>query len=166
MFSVQYPKEEALQAEENVTGEYLKEFGHLDNETLMYCQSISNQMGWPVPCSRNNTIHMLVSDGNTGYRNCYTLFSSIGNHALSKHTLVVPKRKEALFHLVFDMQSEEYFRPDREVGAIISIHSPNSLVNPFYDGFVIKPGNLYTVHLKMASTFFFCFMPSKVKERQ
>ncbi|GIY33533.1 amiloride-sensitive cation channel 5 [Caerostris darwini] len=149
--NLQYPKEEALETEEDTTEGYLKEFGHLCNETLVYCQRISNQLNWLIPCSTNNTLHMTVSDGHTGYRNCYTLFSSISSNALRQHTLLVPKRKEALFHFVFDMQSEEYFRPDREVGAIVSIHSPSSLVNPFYDGFVIKPGNLYTVHLKMAS---------------
>ncbi|XP_055949093.1 acid-sensing ion channel 5-like isoform X2 [Argiope bruennichi] len=147
--NLEFPKGEALQAEDDVTEVYLKEYGHLGNETLVYCQRISDQTNWLVPCSTNHTIHMMLSDGNNGYRNCYTLFSTIGSNALRQHTLPVPKRKEALFHLVFDMQPEEYFRPDREVGAIISIHSPNSLVNPFYDGFVIKPGNLYTVHLKM-----------------
>ncbi|GIY36238.1 uncharacterized protein CEXT_311171 [Caerostris extrusa] len=86
-----YPKEEAFVTEEDITEGYLKEFGHLCNETLVYCQRISNQLNWLIPCSTNSTLHMTVSDGHTGYRNCYTLFSSISSNALRQHTLLVPK---------------------------------------------------------------------------
>ncbi|GBN43046.1 hypothetical protein AVEN_174832-1, partial [Araneus ventricosus] len=89
--NLEFPKDEALQAEDDVTDGYLKEYGHLSNETLVYCQRISDQTNWLVPCSTNNTIHMMVSDGNSGYRNCYTLFSSIGSNILRQHTLPVPK---------------------------------------------------------------------------
>lgn len=51
--------------------------------------------------------------------------------------------------MAFDLEPEEYFRPDRQIGGIFSIHSPNSVLNPFYNGFVIQPGRLYTVHLKV-----------------
>ncbi|KAF8773254.1 Glutamate receptor ionotropic like protein [Argiope bruennichi] len=92
--NLEFPKGEALQAEDDVTEVYLKEYGHLGNETLVYCQRISDQTNWLVPCSTNHTIHMMLSDGNNGYRNCYTLFSTIGSNALRQHTLPVPKTED------------------------------------------------------------------------
>lgn len=60
--------------------------------------------------------------------------------------------------MVFEMEPEEYFRPDREVGVILAIHSPNNLINPFFDGFVIHPGHIYSVHLKVVSFIFVCVL--------
>lgn len=54
--------------------------------------------------------------------------------------------------MVFEAEPDEYFRPDRQVGIIVAIHSPNNIINPFYSGFVIKPGNIYSVHLKVVSS--------------
>ncbi|XP_035217647.1 acid-sensing ion channel 5-like, partial [Stegodyphus dumicola] len=147
--NLKYPKDEAFKFEEIATIDDLKNLGHSSEDILIYCRKMHKDTHEFVECNIQDHIHMLMPDGNTGYRNCYILFSVIRSTTLKQHTLPVPKKKDALFHMVFEMEPGEYFRPDRQVGAIIAIHSPNTIINPFYDGFVIKPGNIYSVHLKV-----------------
>lgn len=147
--NVHFPTGDGLSFEREATVEDLKDMGHSSTDILKHCARISLDGTDIIKCSWDTIIRMPMQDGHTGYRNCYTLFSSVKSKTLKEHTLPVPKKKDSLFHMVFEMEPKEYFRPDREVGAIVGIHSPNNIINPFYDGFVIKPGHIYSVHLKV-----------------
>uniref|UniRef100_T1D1T8 Putative degenerin n=1 Tax=Cupiennius salei TaxID=6928 RepID=T1D1T8_CUPSA len=146
---VQFPTGDGMVFEQTTTVEDLDEMGHSSSDILKHCKRIAFDGYSYIECSWDTVIRMPMSDGNTGYRNCYTLFSSVTSSKLKQHVLPVPKRKEPLFHMVLEMEPDEYFRPDRQVGVIVAIHSPNNIINPFYDGFVVKPGRMYSVHLKV-----------------
>ncbi|XP_023234672.1 amiloride-sensitive sodium channel subunit alpha-like [Centruroides sculpturatus] len=51
--------------------------------------------------------------------------------------------------VVITFNSKELFRPTVPIGAKVSVHSKDEIINPFIDGFLVRPGNRYIVQLKV-----------------
>ncbi|GBO30469.1 hypothetical protein AVEN_5058-1, partial [Araneus ventricosus] len=50
--------------------------------------------------------------------------------------------------LIIDFEPEEYFRIDQIVTGQLAIHSPWNILNPFSEGFTIKPNKIYVIQIK------------------
>ncbi|GFW96782.1 transposable element Tcb2 transposase [Trichonephila clavipes] len=50
--------------------------------------------------------------------------------------------------MIIDFEPEEYFRIDQLVTGQLAIHSPWNILNPFAEGFTIKPNKIYVIQIK------------------
>ncbi|XP_067131751.1 degenerin unc-8-like [Centruroides vittatus] len=85
-------------------------------------------------------------------RSCYSIDLNLIDPNITEDyfpALKMYSNTKTVGDVVITFNSKELFRPTVPVGAKISIHSKDQIVNPFVDGFLVKPGNRYIIQLKV-----------------
>lgn len=105
---------------------------------------------------KNITEHIIYSNEIAKLRNCYMINL---NHYDQIRTINEDPEKEFFMMYLSDTNTigdimmkfnpEEKFRPTVPIGAKVSIHSIDQLINPFIDGFVVQPNKRYIIQLKV-----------------
>ncbi|UYV68742.1 hypothetical protein LAZ67_6000626, partial [Cordylochernes scorpioides] len=139
----QVPKIEAMLREDQFTQEEIKTYGHPNHPLISICMFGGSKDKQNI--CKNSTFQSF------GFMDIYhkTKQCHIVNPQWAQATIEFPKVPlRDVLTVVLDLEPEEYFVPNREVGGQVSFHSPFSISNPFIEGFHVQPGKLYVIQLK------------------
>ncbi|XP_067131826.1 amiloride-sensitive sodium channel subunit alpha-like isoform X2 [Centruroides vittatus] len=102
----------------------------------------------------NKSSHIIFGNEFGKLRNCYSVdlhkFDTTNSLEDFRHRFYEMHMIQGttIGNLIITFNPEESFLPNVPIGAKISIHSHDQLINPFVDGFLVKPGMRYVVQLK------------------
>ncbi|XP_054718858.1 acid-sensing ion channel 1C-like [Uloborus diversus] len=138
-----FPKEEALVEEARVVQSVIQKIGHRSYPLVSRCEFEVVNVSFDF--CKNETFKQFVFQDMYGkMKQCYII-----NALWSKKALNHPKvPTRAVLKLVLDLEPEESFRLDRVVAGQMAIHSAWDVINPFQQGFTVKPKKSYRIHIK------------------
>ncbi|XP_023234703.1 uncharacterized protein LOC111634211 [Centruroides sculpturatus] len=126
----------------SVVSDYLRSIVDIYGPTVD--DILKNYSNLTTPVFYTNTYRKL--------RKCYSL--DLAKFDNSYYTVVYDKfnafisEGELVGTILVTFNPKEISNPSTPVGAKVSVHNRDQLVNPFLDGFQIKPGRTYNVKLK------------------
>ncbi|GIY44461.1 uncharacterized protein CDAR_221741 [Caerostris darwini] len=138
-----FPKTSAFHEEVSATQEMIKQFGHQSYPLVYSCEF--GEVNVTFDFCKNSTFKSFIFQDLYGrMKKCYIL-----NALWSTATLNLPQvPTRATLKLVVDFEPEEYFRIEQTVTGQMAIHSPWNILNPFIEGFTLKPNKIYVVQVK------------------
>ncbi|GFT45584.1 uncharacterized protein NPIL_65361 [Nephila pilipes] len=138
-----FPKMSSRSEEISATQEVIAEAGH-DSYPLVFSCGFS-EVNVTFDFCKNTTFKTFIFQDLYGrMKKCYIM-----NALWSTAILNLPQvPTRAVLQLVIDFEPEEYFRIDQIVTGQLAIHSPWNILNPFIEGFTIKPNKIYVVQIK------------------
>ncbi|CAL1291832.1 unnamed protein product [Larinioides sclopetarius] len=141
--SNQFPLESARTDEISASQEIVKKAGHEAYPLIYSCGF--QEVNVTFDFCKNSTFKSFIFQDLYGrMKKCYIL-----NALWSKAVLNLPQvPTRATLQLIIDFEPEEYFRLDQIVTGQLAIHSPWNILNPFSEGFTIRPNKIYVIQIK------------------
>ncbi|KAF8771118.1 hypothetical protein HNY73_018572 [Argiope bruennichi] len=141
--SNQFPLGSARLDEISATQEMVEKAGHEAYPLIYSCGFQGVNVSFDF-CKNSTFKSFIFQDLYGRMKKCYIL-----NALWSKAVLNLPQvPTRATLQIIIDFEPEEYFRIDQIVTGQLAIHSPWNILNPFSEGFTIKPNKIYVIQVK------------------
>ncbi|XP_042894641.1 acid-sensing ion channel 1A-like [Parasteatoda tepidariorum] len=138
-----FPTLEAQSEEVTATQDMIQKAGHTSYPLISSCHF--EGLNRTHDFCKNTTFKSFVFQDLYGrMKKCYII-----NALWQEARLNLPQvPTRAVLKMVIDLEPDEYFRIDETVTGQVAIHSPWNILNPFSEGFLLKPRKTYVIHLK------------------